>query len=101
MSPTPGSARLTSTTDRPAEKGANADRPDAALVRRAVDALVEAAAASGRPMRRSQARAAVIAHAKRQSGSLDGWSHWLRNEWGIHDPTGESAVRNVGGGRDV
>lgn len=87
MTAPPGSARLASTTVRPAEKGATSQGLDGAQVRRLIDGLV---AVTG--MRRKKARAIVLAHVSK-GGGLDGWSHWLRNNWGISDPTGEAATR--------
>lgn len=84
-----------STTARPADKGTDSQRVDPALIRRTVDGLVSLSAASGIPLRRKQARAAVLAYASDHGPELDGWSTWLRNWHGIADPTGESAVRSV------
>lgn len=84
---------------RPADKGTNSHGIDPALIRRTVDGLVSLSAASGKPMRRKQARAVVVAYASDHGPELDGWSSWLRNWHGIADPTGETAVRNVSRGR--
>lgn len=84
-----------SNTARPAEKGTSTRRLDPALERRTVDGLVTLSAAAGKPMRRKQARAVVLAYASDHGPELDGWAHWLRNWHGISDPTGETAVRNV------
>jgi hypothetical protein len=82
----PGNAWLTSSTARPAEKGASTERPDPALVRRTVDALVSLSGC-----RRKAAREYVAAWigASRDLSDLE------RNLLGYSDPTGETAVRNV------
>jgi hypothetical protein len=83
----------TSNTVRPAEKGASStSRIEPAVERRTVDGLVTLSIAAGKPMRRKQARAVVLAYASDHGPDLNGWSHWLRNEWGIADPTGESVA---------
>lgn len=75
---------------RPAVKGADTEL-DPALVRRTTTAL---AAVSG--LRRKDARALVVAYATgARPAELDGWSHWLRNELGVCDPTGESVARSL------
>lgn len=84
----------TSSTARPAEKGTEAKRPDAAAVRMAVNGLTAVSR-----MRRKEARALVLAYASDHGPELDGWAHWLRNWQGISDPTGESVARRLGGGR--
>lgn len=64
---------------------------DPALVRRTAVAF---SALSG--IRRREARALVVAYASgARPAELDGWSHWLRNELGVCDPTGESVARGV------
>lgn len=64
---------------------------DPALVRRTAVAF---ATLTG--MRRREARSLVVAYASgARPVELDGWSHWLRNELGLCDPTGESAARMV------
>lgn len=64
---------------------------DRALIRKATNALAEV---SG--MQTKSARRIVVAHV---SGALpvsaDGWAVWLKNWFGIPDPTGETAVRNL------
>lgn len=80
-------ARLTSTTARPAEKGAT-DRQDPALIRRCVDAVV---ALTG--TRRKAARQQVTSWLAGGMAASD-IEAWLRANYRL-DPTGVTAVRNV------
>lgn len=88
-----GQQPATSTTVRPADKGAKATGPDATAVRMAVSGL---SAVSG--MRRKAARGVVlvfVSTGRVPAGvPLDGWAHWLRSpNTGRLDPTGETVVR--------
>lgn len=92
---TAGASPATGNTARPAEKGTNTEGPDAALVRRTIDALVALSTADGKPMRRKAARQVVLGYTDRNGGSLDGWALWLRSWHGYADPTGETARRRA------
>lgn len=81
MSAPPGVTRLTSTTARPADKGAE---------RRLVSALV---ALSGNTLRRSDARA-IVNQRLGLGETPDEVEAYLRTTFRI-DPTGVTAVRNV------
>lgn len=98
-----GQRPASSTTVRPAAKGAKGTGNDPVAVRMAVSGLT---AVSG--IRRKAARQVVLAYASTgrvPAGlPLDGWAHWLRSpETGLLDPTGETVVRRNSkrGGRDA
>ena len=90
-----------SSTARLADKGTSSTRRlDPAVERRTVDALVTLSCAAGKPLRRKAAREVVLAYSSKHGPELDGWAHWLHNEYGFSDPTGESVRRRIDGQRE-